>query len=197
MEESIGLIETMGMIAAIEASDTMLKTANVTLINKEVVKGGLVTVVITGDVGAVKTAVDSAVAAVEHLGNGLLISSHVIPRPDRSIQTLLPDGNDLVKDTFEEFPLEDKVVELQDSIEDKLEVQLLEIPKELSEEDMRTLLKEDQVNIVREYLLNQTVAQLREVAKQHNDFIIERKQLYRTNKADLVEAVIVYLSDKL
>ena len=195
MEESIGLIETMGMIAAIEAGDTMLKTANVTLVNKEVVKGGLVTVVITGDVSAVKTAVDSAVVAVNNLGKGLLLSSHVIPRPDKSIKTLLPGGNASIKeknDTIESFP-EETVIELQHDIEE----QLPEIPKELSEEEIIDLLKENQDKMIREYLLNQTVAQLREMAKQHNDFIIERKQLYRTNKADLVEAVIVYLSNKL
>lgn len=90
MKEAIGLIETMGIIAAIEASDVMLKTSNVTLLNKEIVKGGLVTVVITGDVSAVKTAVDAAVVAVNRLGVGLLMSSHVMARPDRSIESLLP-----------------------------------------------------------------------------------------------------------
>lgn len=80
--EALGMIETRGTIAAIEASDTMLKTANVRLLSKERVGGGLVTVIIQGDVMAVKTAVEAGASSVNRLGEELLVSVHVIPRPD-------------------------------------------------------------------------------------------------------------------
>ncbi|MBO0480006.1 BMC domain-containing protein [Vagococcus fluvialis] len=201
MKEAIGLIETMGIIAAIEASDVMLKTSNVTLLNKEIVKGGLVTVVITGDVSAVKTAVDAAVVAVNRLGVGLLMSSHVMARPDRSIESLLPKTKEKsesnfsdVEESIEEMPV---VSDLNTEIEEiVIEETVIELQDDLSEIQMKELLDNHQKETVRSYLLDKTVAQLREMAKQHNDFVIERKELYRTNKSDLVEGIINYLSNQ-
>lgn len=83
--KALGLVETKGLLAAIEASDVMLKTAEVSLTQKEIVGGGLVTVMVAGDVAAVKTAVDAAASAVNKLGESLLLSTHVIPRPDESL----------------------------------------------------------------------------------------------------------------
>ncbi len=82
---ALGLVETKGLLAAIEASDVMLKTAEVSLTQKEIVGGGLVTVMVSGDVGAVKTAVDAAASAVTKLEATLLVTTHVIPRPDKSL----------------------------------------------------------------------------------------------------------------
>ena len=76
---SLGMIETKGLIGAIEAADAMVKSANVTLVGKEQVGGGLVTVMVRGDVGAVKAATDAGAAAAEKVGE--LISVHVIARP--------------------------------------------------------------------------------------------------------------------
>lgn len=198
MKEAIGLIETMGIIAAIEASDVMLKTSNVKLINKEIVKGGLVTVVITGDVGAVKTAVDSAVAAVTNLGTGLLISSHVIPRPDKSIDCLLPKEQ---KDTKSDDVLVENPKVLADDVIPQVGNQEestghVEKPKELSYDTLKEFLVEEKDELVKDYLLNQTVAELREYAKQFTDFVIERKHLYRTPKVELVEAIMTFLRNK-
>ena len=201
MKEAIGLIETMGIIAAIEASDVMLKTSNVTLLNKEIVKGGLVTVVITGDVSAVKTAVDAAVVAVNRLGVGLLMSSHVMARPDHSIESLLPKTKEKsesnfsdVEESIEEIPV---VSDLNTDIEEiVIEETVIELQDDLSEIQIKELLDNHQKEVVRSYLLDKTVAQLREMAKQHNDFVIERKELYRTNKSDLVEGIINYLSNQ-
>ncbi|MBO0419861.1 MAG: BMC domain-containing protein [Vagococcus fluvialis] len=201
MKEAIGLIETMGIIAAIEASDVMLKTSNVTLLNKEIVKGGLVTVVITGDVSAVKTAVDAAVVAVNRLGVGLLMSSHVMARPDHSIESLLPKTKEKsesnfsdVEESIEEMPV---ISDLNTEIEEiVIEETVIELQDDLSEIQIKELLDNHQKEVVRSYLLDKTVAQLREMAKQHNDFVIERKELYRTNKSDLVEGIINYLSNQ-
>lgn len=76
---ALGMVETRGLVAAIEAADAMVKAANVQLVGKEQVGGGLVTVMVRGDVGAVKAATDAGAAAAEKIGE--LISVHVIPRP--------------------------------------------------------------------------------------------------------------------
>ena len=79
--EALGMIETRGLLAAIESADVMLKAAEVKLLEKVLVGGGLVTVTVTGDVAAVKSSIDAAAAAVSRLGPELLVSQHVIPRP--------------------------------------------------------------------------------------------------------------------
>lgn len=86
---ALGMIETRGLVAAIEAADAMVKAANVTLTRKEEVGGGLVTVMVRGDVGAVKAAVDAGAAAAERVGE--LISIHVIPRPHEELEWILTD----------------------------------------------------------------------------------------------------------
>ena len=89
---ALGMIETKGLVAAIEAAEAMVKAANVTLIGKEHVGGGLVTVLVRGDVGAVKAATDAGAAAAERVGE--LISIHVIPRPHIEVETILPKGRE-------------------------------------------------------------------------------------------------------
>jgi len=85
---ALGMIETKGLIPAIEAADQMLKAANVTLCGKEHVSGGLVAVMVRGDVGAVKAAVDAGAAAAQRVGE--LLSVHVIPRPHQDVEYILP-----------------------------------------------------------------------------------------------------------
>ena len=84
---ALGMIETKGLVAAVEAADSMVKAANVKLIGKEHVGGGLVTVMVRGDVGAVKAATDAGAAAASNLGE--LISVHVIARPHENIEPIL------------------------------------------------------------------------------------------------------------
>jgi ethanolamine utilization protein EutM len=85
---ALGLIETRGLVAAIEAADAMVKAANVTLGGKEQVGGGLVAVLVQGDVGAVKAATDAGAAAASKVGE--LLSVHVIPRPHQETESILP-----------------------------------------------------------------------------------------------------------
>ncbi|MBC2722546.1 ethanolamine utilization microcompartment protein EutM [Desulfosporosinus sp.] len=89
MNNALGMIETKGLIGAIEASDAMVKAANVTLIGKTLVGGGLVAVMVRGDVGAVKAATDAGAAAAERVGE--LVSVHVIPRPHTDVEKVLPN----------------------------------------------------------------------------------------------------------
>ena len=87
--QALGMIETRGLIGSIEAADAMVKAANVTLIGKEHIGAGLVTVMVRGDVGAVKAATDAGAAAAQRVGE--LISVHVIPRPHVEVETILPN----------------------------------------------------------------------------------------------------------
>lgn len=90
MENALGMVETIGEVGAIEAADAMVKAANVRLIGKEKIGGGYVTVMVRGDVGAVKAAVDAGAAAADRVGE--LKSVHVIPRPHSEVETILPKG---------------------------------------------------------------------------------------------------------
>jgi len=87
---ALGMVETKGLVGAIEAADAMVKSANVNLVGKEQVGGGLVTVMVRGDVGAVKAATDAGAAAAEKVGE--LVSVHVIPRPHMEVDAILPKG---------------------------------------------------------------------------------------------------------
>lgn len=88
MSEALGLVETKGYVGAIEAADAMTKSANVTLIGYEKVGAGLVTVMVRGDVGAVKASIDAGAAAARAVGE--VVSCHVIPRPHTDVEKLLP-----------------------------------------------------------------------------------------------------------
>ncbi len=86
---ALGMVETKGLVGAIEAADAMVKAANVQLIGKVLVGGGLVTVMVRGDVGAVKSSVDAGGAAAKRVGE--LVSVHVIPRPHNDVEMILPN----------------------------------------------------------------------------------------------------------
>ena len=86
--EALGMIETKGLIGSVEAADAMVKAANVILIGKEYIGAGYVTVMVRGDVGAVKAATDAGAAAARRVGE--LVSVHVIPRPHAEVERILP-----------------------------------------------------------------------------------------------------------
>ena len=86
--EALGMVETRGLIGSVEAADAMVKTANVVLVGKEYIGAGYVTVLVRGDVGAVKAATDAGAAAARRVGD--LVSVHVIPRPHSDVERILP-----------------------------------------------------------------------------------------------------------
>ena len=86
-QEALGMVETKGLVGAVEAADAMVKAANVTLIGKELVGGGLVAIMVRGDVGAVKAATDAGAAAAKRVGE--LVAVHVIPRPHSEVEAIL------------------------------------------------------------------------------------------------------------
>ena len=119
--QAIGMIETRGVLAAIESADVMLKTANVRLVIKEKVGGGLITVIVEGDVAAVKASVEAGAYAVENLDKSLLVSKHVIPRPVSDVHDLLLAD---IKELKEEKNLSKDKEEIivSDKVEDGLEL---------------------------------------------------------------------------
>lgn len=88
-QEALGMVETRGLVAAIEAADAMLKAANVVLVGTEKIGSGLVSVMVRGDVGAVKAAVEAGSASASRLGE--LVATHVIPRPHTDVEKILPE----------------------------------------------------------------------------------------------------------
>jgi ethanolamine utilization protein EutM len=88
---ALGMVETKGLVGAVEAADAMVKAANVTLLGSEYVGGGYVTVMVRGDVGAVKAATDAGAAAAKRVGE--LVSVHVIPRPHTEVEMILPKSS--------------------------------------------------------------------------------------------------------
>ena len=87
-QEALGMVETKGLVGAIEAADAMVKSANVSLVGYEKIGSGLVTVMVRGDVGAVKAATDAGAAAAERVGE--VVAQHVIPRPHTDVEKILP-----------------------------------------------------------------------------------------------------------
>jgi microcompartment protein CcmL/EutN len=145
--QALGLIETIGLIAAIESADAMLKAADVNLLEKTYVGGGLVSIAVTGDVAAVKAAVDAGGAAVRNINNTLLVSQHVIPRPheelddvivssvplkDRDIKVVNPAQNESKGETAAEV-IEENTVKALVKIEDPVVENSTE--EDLTEED--------------------------------------------------------------
>jgi ethanolamine utilization protein EutM len=99
MQQALGLIETRGLVTAIEAADAMVKAAKVKFLGRQKVKAGLVAVMVAGDVGAVKAAVDAGTAAGKKIGE--IVSSHVIPRPHGEIDFIIPSITEEAKPSKE------------------------------------------------------------------------------------------------
>ena len=99
--KALGLIETIGLVAAVEAADAMLKAADVALTDKAYVGGGLVSIAVTGEVAAVKAAVDAGAAAVRQMSSTLLVSQHVIPRPHEELENVMVAVTPSIPDVYE------------------------------------------------------------------------------------------------
>lgn len=130
--KALGLIETRGMVGAIVAADIALKTAQVELINKEYTKGGLVCIEFEGDVAAVKASVEAAVMAIKDMG--VLIASHVIPRPDDSVEKIIKRKVEPFMEEVTQKKVEETKKEIKDIEEKSLEnVELKDIQGEIEE----------------------------------------------------------------
>lgn len=211
MKQALGLIETKGLLAAIEACDVMLKTANVQLIGKETVGGGLVSITVEGDVGAVKTSTDAAASAVNHLNPANLIAVHVIARPAESLDVIVKKTSKVVLneepneqescDCLEEInqTLDNSVKGDENTLEDKATKEELTnvepvITQQTPEEVVTNYLAQENQLEAKKYLTSLKVSDLRAMAKRHSDFAITKKELYKTSKDNLIEAFISYFN---
>lgn len=172
--QAIGLIETKGLIASIEAADSMLKAADVKLLKKERVSGGITTVIVQGDVAAVKAAVDAGAASVRKLGECFLRSQHVIPRPNDELEIVL--NSKPVKEVEEE------------KIETKIEEELEQLNKEI----LDTLVEKEGFENSLKRLNELKVLELRELLKEFKDIKIESKKLNKLSKDLLIEELKKY-----
>ena len=151
MPTALGLVETRGLVAAIEAADAMLKAANVKLIGKEITRAALVTIKVTGDVAAVKSAVDAGAAAANRVGE--VVSTHVIPQPDKQIVVIIPeiDSNKIISQTNIEVKEKEKPVRKQEPEKGPI----IEISSEPKEEKTKTETASDTIARLRQEVLGE------------------------------------------
>ncbi|GAA6326275.1 BMC domain-containing protein [Fusobacterium ulcerans] len=137
--KALGMIETIGLVGAIEAADTALKTAEVEIVNRHIVKGGIVTVELSGDVGAIKVAVEAGAEATKKLG--VFVSSHVIARPDEMVSKMIEENSITTVENINEEITE--VIEKKDSEIEEIKIEAQEEVKieetEIIEKSVDTL----------------------------------------------------------
>ena len=201
--KALGLIETKGTLAAVEAADAMVKAADVTLVEKTRVGGGLVTITVTGDVAAVQAAVDAGTAAVERIAASSLAAKLVIPRPHEELEILFtpkgPGGKTDPGVTDEEEP------EAEDAaVGDAVEEVVKEVVKEVEESphpalpeklDRQTL-----DSIIEKYGIAEGVAMadglkvtaLRTLAREYGELKISGREVSKANKQLLLEELKSY-----
>ena len=220
--KALGMIETRGLVAAIEAADAMVKAANVTLTCKEQIGGGLVTVMVRGDVGAVKAATDAGAAAAERVGE--LISVHVIPRPHQELEPMLagpdekqgepdtslktePEEETKPQETEEkpEMPLETKeepeAPQITEEAEAPQETEEAEVPQETEREPEQETQEEpgtEEDSPMEEYteeiLAGMSVVKLRDVARKLKVDNMSKRDIRFAKKQELLEKIADFLA---
>lgn len=174
--EALGLIETKGLIAAVESADAMLKAAEVTFIEKTYVGGGLVSIVITGGVAAVKAAVEAGATAVNQIDSSLLVSVHVIPRPSEELEGIIISVKPLKKEE-EKISLDKNLDEINKKVVD-IEVQVNGIDKAM------------------EILKKLKVTKLRNLAREYKNMGIAGRKISKADKKNLLINFKEYYSKK-
>ncbi|TDJ56449.1 MAG: BMC domain-containing protein [Ignavibacteria bacterium] len=215
MQQALGLVETKGLVAAIEAADAMLKASNVQLVGKERALAGLITIVVVGDVAAVKASVDAGAAAAQRVGE--LVSVHVIPRPDDQIGTILPIGErrktltteKIVKskpaeNIIKEEEVKEELIVVPKVIPDittEVKPKKVETPKTSSDtierlkrealgkkfDEKKTKKQTSSVEINMRELEKLNVHQLRRLARSTENFPIKGREISRANRGQLLD----------
>lgn len=202
MLPALGLIETKGLVGAIEAADAMCKAANVNLVSKEKVTGALVIIKIVGEVAAVKSAVDAGAAAAQRVGQ--LISAHVIPRPDDQIEPLIYEQSEgekgkhkvSKKEVEKENPdsqPQEKVEEekiAEDELEEPgdIEQDSIEQTGEAEEEKEEPGAENEEGDIPPKWALQKlNVHELRKLARSFESFPIKGREISKANRQELIE----------
>ena len=190
---ALGMIETYGYLTAVEALDSALKAANVFLVDVVRVRGGLVTVLIEGDVGAVKAAADAAAAAAERVGE--VVSVHVIPRPDKDVKSMLtahPEHRKNADMVPEESPAEVSAEEPENTPAEEQKEQ----PVQKSEESRTENPVEAELVYTREEMGKMTVAKLRTLARKLKLTGLTPQEIRFAKKQELIEAILKFTGEK-
>lgn len=208
--EALGMVETKGLVAAIESADAMLKAANVKLVDRVFVKGGLVTIIIDGDVGAVKAATDAGAAAAQRVGE--LISVHVIPRPHEEVGKTIIEPTS-AKKSLKEKSSKDSAKKSEKTVEEVVSTQKVgtaQIPDisdmilesgieldELHREEFIKLMENEGLDKAIAVLHRMKVPKLRSLAREHKDFPITGRMISKADKEQLIEEFVKYYSQVL
>lgn len=220
--QAIGMIETKGLLAAIESADSMTKSANVQILEKVYVGGGLVTIIVNGDVGAVRAAVDAGVAAVKTLGEEFLISEHIIPRPHEDLKTIMEFGQkkeeikenitdvevkeqilekEIIVEKIEETESEDEI--FSDSLEADSQVENLEIveeekieiaieEKKFTRKDIEEYLSENKKEKIISELNILKISELRKLLKEYQELNLSNRTISKLNKENLINKILEF-----
>lgn len=202
MLPALGLIETKGLVGAIEAADAMCKAANVKLISKEKVTGALMVVKVEGEVAAVKSAVDAGAAAAQRVGE--LVSAHVIPRPDDQIESIMyetdaEDGSSKksspgkrASETQESNPAPTEEIVEEEQIEAEISDEEDKAEDETTDEEIESESDESEITDSKEIppiwaLQKLNVHELRKLARSVENFPIRGRDISKANRSELIE----------
>lgn len=220
--QAIGMIETKGLLAAIESADSMTKSANVQILEKVYVGGGLVTIIVNGDVGAVRAAVDAGVAAVKTLGEEFLISEHIIPRPHKDLKTIMEFGQkkeeikenitdvevkeqilekEIIVEKIEETKSEDEI--FSDSLKADSQVENLEIveeekieiaieEKKFTRKNIEEYLRENKKEEIISELNILKISELRKLLKEYQELNLSNRTISKLNKENLINKILEF-----
>lgn len=194
---ALGLIETKGLIGAIEAADAMAKSANVKIIGKEKITAALVTIKVVGEVAAVKAAVDAGAAAAQRVGH--LVSAHVIPRPDDQLEDIIYDFKEnvsskeeieeIIPEPVKEVIVEEKITEVEPEIEEETVIDEEETLFDSSNKvkEMIEGIKDGSTSIPPiEELKELNVHELRHLARTCEGFPIRGRQISKATRDELI-----------
>ena len=192
--QAIGLLETKGLLAAIEALDAMLKAAHVGLVERSFVGGGLVTVIVSGDVGAVKAAVDAGAAAAERVSPGMLLSQHVIPRPHQDVGCMFKQ--ETLRAASEEEAVSESIVEAksgeampQEELQHEQPELVLSIPNKV---ELDGIVIRHGVKKAMEAIERLAVVKLRNLAREYKTLEIAGRAISKANKELLLEKLRIH-----
>ncbi|MGJ7919636.1 BMC domain-containing protein [Neobacillus sp. LXY-4] len=195
--QALGLIETRGLIVAVESADAMLKAADVTLLEKTYVGGGLVSITVTGEVAAVTAAVDAGVAAARLINRELLISQHVIPRPHEELSGLVVSTKPRVKvklQTNESMKIEpDAKANVEKAeVEEKRTISLEMDLDVMNKNTLDLIVLESGLDEAFEVLNNLKVTKLRNLAREYKEIGIAGRKISKADKKTLLAELKKY-----
>lgn len=207
-DRALGMVETRGLVASIEAADAMVKAAKVHLISKEKIQGGLVTILVEGETAAVKSAIDAGAAAAQRIGE--LVSTHIIPRPDDQVESIVKKAvyfkektvrvdERLIPEKKSERKQKQRIAEKKENIE---EINLINKPvpsstierlkkealgKAITLEKTEKPKSSGEVRFTMAELEVMNVHQLRRFARGFDDFPIKGREISRANRGELLD----------